>query len=205
MKGLDAITTVETYPSGSLLFTEGQPTRGVFVISSGRVKLTSSSGNGKVMVVRVVEAGELIGLPGTISGNRCGATAEIIRQARVSFISRAEFIQFLRQHADAALRVARLLIEIYESPHLEVRAAVHSQTVSERLARFILDWSVSHARSQDRLLLPLRQEEIATMIRASRETVSRALAKFKKEEILAIKGALVVILNRTALERIARI
>jgi CRP/FNR family cyclic AMP-dependent transcriptional regulator len=203
VKSLDAITSAATYPKGAVLFVEGQPARGVFVICNGRVKVSSSSAGGKVMIVRVVEAGEVVGLPGTISGRPYGATAEVMEPAQVTFIKRDAFLQFLRQHGEAAVKVAQLLTDIYEAAHQEVRTLGLSRSASEKLAKFILDWSTGHAQGQDRLQLALTQEEIAEMIGVSRETVTRVLTEFKKKKVLALKGATLTILDRTALEQLA--
>lgn len=203
LKSFDAITSAATYPKGAVLFVEDQPARGVFVICSGRVKISSSSAGGKVMIVRVVEAGELVGLPGTISGRPYGATAEVMEPAQVSFIKRDAFLQFLRQHGEAAVKVAQLLADIYESAHQEVRTLGLSRSASEKLAKFILDWSDVHARGENRLQLALTQEEISEMIGVSRETVTRALTEFKKKKVIALRGATLTILDHAALENLS--
>src|ERR1700681_4110789 len=68
VEGLDAISSSATYPKGALLFVEGQEPRGVFVICNGRVKLSAGSADRKSLILRIGEAGEVVGLPGTISG-----------------------------------------------------------------------------------------------------------------------------------------
>ena len=157
------------------------------------------------MIVRVVEGGELIGLPGTISGRPYGATAEVMEPAQVNFIKRDAFLQFLRQHGEAAVRVVQLLTDIYESAHQEVRTLGLSRSASEKLAKFILDWSAAHAQGQNHLQLTLTQEEIAEMIGVSRETVTRVLTGFKKKKLLTLKGATLTILDRTTLKHLANI
>ena len=155
------------------------------------------------MIVRVVEGGELVGLPGTISGRPYGATAEVMEPAQVSFIKRDDFLQFLRQHGEAAVKVAQLLAEIYESAHQEVRTLGLSRSASEKLAKFILDWSAAHAQGENRLQLALTQEEISEMIGVSRETVTRALTEFKKKKVITLRGATLMILDRAALENLS--
>jgi CRP/FNR family cyclic AMP-dependent transcriptional regulator len=66
--GFDAISSPATHPKGAILFVEGQKPLGVFVICSGRVKLSASSADGKPLVIRRAEPGEAVGLPATISG-----------------------------------------------------------------------------------------------------------------------------------------
>jgi CRP-like cAMP-binding protein len=78
-----------------------------------------------------------------------------------------------------------------------------SRSASEKLARFLLGWSANHARGQDRLRIVLTQEEIGEMIGVSRETVARLLTRFKKKQLLTVKGPAVNIRNRAALQNLA--
>src|SRR6201984_2040016 len=63
---LAAITSAAAYPKGATLFVEGQLPRGVFVLCSGRVKLSTSSADGKTLIIRIAEPGEVLGLPATV-------------------------------------------------------------------------------------------------------------------------------------------
>src|SRR5271157_2331339 len=68
LKNLDAISFAASYPRGAVLFVEGQEPCGVFVICHGRVKLTVNSAHGRSLILRIVEPGQVVGLPGTMSG-----------------------------------------------------------------------------------------------------------------------------------------
>src|SRR5271165_6638574 len=65
---LSAITYSAVYPKGANLFVEGQPARGIFIICSGRMKLSTSSAEGKTLILRIAEPGEVMGLPATVTG-----------------------------------------------------------------------------------------------------------------------------------------
>ena len=125
--------------------------------------------------------------------------------AQVNFIKRDAFLQFLRQHGEAAVRVVQLLTDIYETAHQEIRTLGLSRSASEKLAKFILDWSAAHAQGQNHLQLTLTQEEIAEMIGVSCETVTRVLTGFKKKKLLTLKGATLTILDRATLMESCRI
>jgi CRP/FNR family cyclic AMP-dependent transcriptional regulator len=79
-----------------------------------------------------------------------------------------------------------------------------SHSAGEKLARFILEWTASH-HSGDELIkttLTLTHEEIAQMIGASRETVTRLFADFKKKQLLQVKGSTLTIKDRAGLEKL---
>src|SRR6202166_3021138 len=200
---LSEITASATYPKGATLFVEGQPSRGVFILCSGHVKLSTSSSDGKTLILRISEPGDLLGLPATISGRPYEVTAEVIEPTQTNFISRTDFLNFLRDHGEAALRVAQELSETYQSAFAEMRTIGLSHSAGEKLARFILDWSANHQSENGavKFKLTLTHEEIAQMIGASRETVTRLFADFKKKSLLQIKGSTLTIIDKPGLER----
>src|SRR4051812_14746307 len=67
LRALDSLKFTTLYPKGALLFVEGQPARGVYVLCSGRVKLTATSRDARVIITRIVEPGEILGLCAALS------------------------------------------------------------------------------------------------------------------------------------------
>lgn len=204
LQRLSEITASATYPKGATLFVEGQPSRGVFILCAGHVKLSTSSSDGKTLILRISEPGDLLGLPATISGRPYEVTADVIEPTQANFISHTDFLNFLREHGEAALRVAQELSETYQKAFAEMRTIGLSHSAREKLARFILDWSAQHPSENGaiKFTLTLTHEEIAQMIGASRETVTRLFADFKKKSLLQIKGSTVTIKNKHGLEQL---
>jgi CRP/FNR family transcriptional regulator len=199
---LDTIIPPVAYPKGAVLFMEGQTASGIFAVCSGQVKLSTSSLEGKAMILRIAEAGELLGLPATLSGRPYEVTAEVSEQARVNFIPRAAFLRFL-SHPEAVIQVAQLLADSHYAEHEVIQSLGLSRSASEKLARFFLGWSASHAHGQNHLRIALTQEEIGEVIGVSRETVTRLLTAFNKRNLLTVKGSTVNICNRAALQSLA--
>jgi CRP/FNR family cyclic AMP-dependent transcriptional regulator len=204
LQRLSEITASATYPKGATLFVEGQPSRGVFVLCAGHVKLSTSSSDGKTLILRISESGDLLGLPATISGRPYEVTADVIEPTQANFIGRTDFLNFLRDHGEAALRVAQELSETYQTAFAEMRTIGLSHSAREKLARFLLDWSAHHPSDNGaiKFTLTLTHEEIAQMIGASRETVTRLFADFKKNNLLQIKGSSVTIKDKCGLEQL---
>jgi CRP/FNR family cyclic AMP-dependent transcriptional regulator len=202
---LAAITSPSSYPRGATLFVEAQAPRGVFILCNGRVKLSTSSVDGKTLIVRIAEPGEVLGLPATVTGKPYELTAEVIEPAQANFIPRTDFLSFLREHGEVALRVAQQLGETYHAAVAEMRSIGLSHSAAEKLARFLLDWCASHGSDtpEIRATLTLTHEEIGQMIGASRETVTRLFADFKKKQLLQIKGSTLIVCDRTRLATLA--
>jgi CRP/FNR family cyclic AMP-dependent transcriptional regulator len=204
LAALDAISSSATYPKDAVLFVEGQEPRGVFVLCNGRVKLSTNSADGKSIIVRMAEPGEIVGLPGTLSGKAYELTAEALEPLQVNFIPREAFLQFLREHGEAAVRVAEILSRIYHSTLLEVRYLGFASSTTEKLARFLLDLPPMPAQSDGhpRATLTLTHKEIGEMIGASRETVTRLFGHFKRERLIEIRGSTLVIMNKPNIEKL---
>jgi len=199
---LSMITSASSYPKGATLFVEGQAARGVFILCAGRVKLSTTSIDGRTLIVRISEPGEVLGLPATVTGKLYELTADVLEPAQANFIARADFLNFLREHGEVSLRVAQQLGETYHAAIAEMRSIGLSHSAGEKLARFVLDWCASHGdgNAEIRAKLTLTHEEIAQMIGASRETVTRLFAAFKKKQLLQVKGSTLIVLNKAGLE-----
>jgi len=204
LQALNQVSHKSTLPAGALLFVEGQVPRGVFVICNGLVKLSTSSAGGKSLILRMAAPGEVIGLPGTISGKPYEATAEALEPIQANFIPRKPFLEFLRTHGEVALRVAQALTDIYYAAYREVRCLALTGSVEEKLASFLLDFAAARAsdNAQTRVVLTLTHEEIAGMIGATRETVTRLFTDFRRKGLVQLHGSSLVITDKTGLQKL---
>lgn len=205
LKALEAVKYTSGYPEGAVLFMEGQAPRGIMVLCKGRVKLSMTSAEGRAVILRIVKAGEVLGLHGAISGEPYQSTAETLEPCQVSFIRREDFLAFLRQNGEASIRAAQQLSSDYHIACEQVRSLGLAHSVPEKLARFLLDWATNgqEPKSGTRMKLTLTHEEIGQMIGTSRETVTRTLSEFKGKQLAALRGSTLVIQNKEALESLA--
>ncbi len=205
---LDTVKFTGLYPKGSLLFVEGEEPRGVFILCSGRAKLTTSSTEGKTLIVKIAEPGEVLGASATILGKPYEVSAETIEPSQLNFVKRDDFLKYLNTHAEACLHTAQQLSEKYHSAQREIRSLGLSQTTSEKLARLLLDWCERGGEETTRgirLKVLLTHEEIAQMIGTTRETVTRLLSDFKKKKMIDVKGSSLFVLNKPQLENLVSV
>src|SRR6266702_1630997 len=78
LQKLNEIKSTAVYPKSAVLFIEGQQPRGVFVLCTGKVKLSTSSSEGKTLITKISDAGDVLGLNATISNHPHEVTAEIL-------------------------------------------------------------------------------------------------------------------------------
>ncbi len=81
LAGLNAIRQTSVCPKGTLLFVEGQPPRGLFIMCSGRAKLTVTSTGSRSLIVSVADAGEVLGLSAVMSNAAYDVSAETLEFA----------------------------------------------------------------------------------------------------------------------------
>ena len=197
---LESLTT--TYPTGAVLFAEGQAPRGVFIVRRGRVKLSICGSDGRTLILRIVEAAGALGIAAVVAGYKYEATAETQEPCEISFLRQSDLLRLMRQYGELALWVTQHISQDYASTCREIRDLILSDSASEKLARLLVGWldQNTDARNPSQMKLALTHEEIGQMIGTSRETVSRLFAGFKKQHLIQQSGATLVIPSRMALE-----
>ncbi len=196
----EAVTT--TYPTGAVLFAEGQAARGVFIVRKGQVKLSICGSDGRTLILRMVDAGDPLGVAAVVSGRQYEATAETQEPSEISFLRQNDLLRLMRLHGELALWVTQHISADYATTCREIRDLILSDSASEKLARLLVGWldQNSASRNPSQMKLALTHEEIGQLIGTSRETVSRLFAGFKKQRLIQQSGSTLVIPNRLALE-----
>ena len=203
---LNDVKSTAIYPKGTMLFIEGQQPRGVFVLCAGRVKLSTSSRDGKTIITKISDGGDILGLNAVISNRPYEVTAEMMEPGQANFIPRDSFLQMLKDFPEVAVRVAQQLSRNYYTAYEEIRTLGLAASPSEKFAKLLLSWS-SKSTSEDgsaQVKLTLTHEEVAEIIGTTRETVSRLFSEFKKKQLMQLKGATLVIRSRMALKKIVQ-
>jgi CRP/FNR family transcriptional regulator len=207
-KSFDRIKSTSLYPRGAVLFVEGQQPRGIYVLCGGRAKLVTGNRSGKEVIARLAEAGEILGLSAAISGEPYHLTAEMIAYGQADFISRADFLKFLREYPEVCFRVVEMLSNIIHSADSQIRCLSGNHSAKEKLARVLYCWCEEFGEETPegiRLEMPLTRQEIAQMIGSSRETVSRLLGDLARQQIISVKGSSLIVYDKPALAAIAKV
>lgn len=204
-QSLGQIRRTSSYPAGAILFLEGELARGVYIVCQGRVKLLATSSQGKTLIFKIAKPGEVLGLNAALSGTPHEITAETLQPARLAYVSREDFLKFIKQNGEACLQVAQHLGRDCHSAYEVIRSIGLSSSVEEKLARFLLDWCAGGQMTNGglRVKLSLTHEEIAQLIGCSRESVSRSFSEFKRKQLVEVNGSTLLVQNKSALETLA--
>jgi CRP/FNR family transcriptional regulator, cyclic AMP receptor protein len=200
----DEIKHVMVFPKGAVIFTEGQVPRGIFMLCQGQAKLSTGSREGKTLIIRMVKPGEVLGLHEVVSTNSHELTAETTQPSQLSYVSRKDFIQFVKEHSDALLRTAQHISRDCQEAYEVARTIGLSHSSTWRIAKFLLA-SATDAKIENGVLrakFGMTHEEIAQLVGTSRETITRTLADLRKKNIVELRQSILTVLNKSALEQL---
>jgi len=205
LQSLNQISHKSTLPAGAILFVEGQSPRGMFVLCAGKVNLSTTSREGKILMLKSAEAGEALGVSATISGMGYEATAETATPCHVNFIDRKHFLELMQSHSEVGMRAAQCLSRDFRSAYRDIHDLVLTRSSAGKLARLLLSQSPEQDMEEIEVRIPgsMTHEEMAQRIGASRETVTRLLSVLKRKQLIRAEGPTLVIRNRSGLEALA--
>ncbi len=198
---LQSLKVSHVFPRGSTIFMEGQPPHGVYLLCDGRVKLSTYSEEGKTIILRIAEPGEVLGLSAVISDVPHEKTAQASDSCRVSFINKSSFLDFVRTHHEAALNALKQLSSNYHKAHLQICSLGLSASAGDKLARLLLQWCERSPNGDLVRISPTHTHgEIGEMIGSSRETVTRLFKDFKDRQLITFSKTELCIPDRARLK-----
>jgi CRP/FNR family transcriptional regulator len=184
------------------------------MICRGEAKLSVVSQDGRTLILKIAGPGEVLGLSACVMNKGYEATVETLSPCQVNFIRQDDFLRFIREDSEACLGAANQISRQYNNACRELRWVGLSRSADWRLASLLLGWGEDHSEAGNHsegnvtnespsFKMTLTHEEIAQMIGTTRETVTRAMARFKKQKLIEVRGATLVLRNQRALAEIA--
>jgi CRP/FNR family transcriptional regulator len=202
LRALAARATRKKYDRGQLLFGEGDPCAGLFLVASGKVRIFKLSAAGREQVLAVEGPGSSFAELPVFDGGNYPAAASAIEDTEVLFISRKDFQNFCREHPDVALKVIavvggrlRRLVGIIEE--------LSFTTVRQRLITMLLRLAAESGTTSKQgvqVELTMSHQDLASGLGTVRELVSRNLSRLQAEGFLELDGRKIVIKDLAGLK-----
>lgn len=190
--------TRREYRKNEFIIRPGESPPGVFYLESGLVKSYDITKYGEENLLIIRKSGEFLGLTWAITGQDRHIIYATMSPSAVWLVSREKFLEFLHEHPTAIMPVLDTITDMYRL-HSERIMTLEYRTVRERLVSFLLTTSLRFGKkltgSQIRLEVPLKQQDIASSINATRETASRALAELERRGLLKSSQSFITLLN----------
>jgi CRP/FNR family transcriptional regulator, cyclic AMP receptor protein len=184
----------KAFSKGSILFIEGDAAAGVYLLRTGRAKLTTMSSAGRATIVGIAGPGDMLGLAACMRGTEYEGTAEALERCVVEFVPRSVLLRHLGHSSSAALQAVEQLSRDYLAAQKVLATLVTAEPVLIRLARLLLSWAPSgNGGGPIRVSNEFTHQQLAEMIGTTRETVTRSLRELREREVVTLKGRDLVI------------
>jgi CRP/FNR family transcriptional regulator, cyclic AMP receptor protein len=188
---------------GGILFKEGDEGEHVYVIVDGKLKLGTSSGDGRENLLSILGPGEMFGELSLFDPGPRTSTATAVTDAKLLSLSHEKLIPWLKGNPEVSLHLLARLAQRLRRTNEAVGDLVFSD-VPGRVAKALMDLGARFGKQSDEGLFvhhDLTQEELAQLVGASRETVNKALADFAGRGWLKLDGRAVLITDVERLEK----
>jgi CRP/FNR family transcriptional regulator len=202
LNSLAARCGIRSYSQGEILFSEGEPCKGLYIVVAGRVRIFKTSLNGREQVLTVEGPGASVAELPVFDGGSYPASGSAVEKTETLFVSRADLRAICLEKPEVSLKMlqvvgARLrrLVGIIEE--------LSFTTVRHRLISWLLRQASTEGRPSERgtvFSLNASHQELAAQIGTVRELVSRNLARLQAQSFIEMNGRQITILDREGLE-----
>lgn len=193
-----------TFSPDQVIFHLGDPGGLLYIISSGKVKISNSTPEGQEALLAILGTGDFFGELALLDDAPRSATAEAIEATETLTLHRDEFTHFLNGNPDFAYHVMHTLAKRIR--HLNDQISdVFFLDLNGRLARTLINLAKDHGRSVDEGMLidiTLTQTDLAEMTGATRVSINKTLSRFRSARWVQIQGRHLILLDIPALERL---
>ena len=200
LSALAAIASPRTLSAGELLFLQGDPVTGVYVLLEGSVRIYKCSPEGKEYTLHYIRPGQMFAEATLFRGDGYPANCVAVEDSLVVLFPKASFVELLQKSPSASLKMIAALSSFVRDLNQQVED-LSLREVSGRLAAYLL--RLSEASSSDCFELDISKSELARKLGTISETLSRNLRKLKDIRVISGDGKVITVLNRTHLREIA--
>ena len=186
--GSARFSRLTTVPKGQILYYEGQAPTRVYLLSSGKIKISVSTSEGRLVLVRIVEPGEMFGLSAALTGMEHRSTAQTLEASEVASMPKKAFVDEQSKDPAAFSKITRQISSNYRSALKLISLLSSRDPVRVRLARLFITWVPSRYRDGNTVTLrhSFTHEQIGEMIGTTRETVTRCLSELSQENLVTL-------------------
>jgi len=193
-----AITRSKTFQKNEMIYSAGDKGGKLYVIRSGRVRISRLNANGKEQIIRVIGPGEFMGELSLFSPLSLTENAVALEPTTMCIIEGEKLKELMKKYTSIAFKVLEELSQRLERAESLIET-INLNTVEQRLARVLLDMSAGNKVVH----LNMTKGDFASLLGMSQETLSRKLTAFQEEGLIKVEGhRKIIVLDRDGLERI---
>ncbi len=174
-------------PKNTVIFHEGEPCKGFFIVESGAVKLYKESSDAREHVLHVVLPGDVFGEAALFLGTGYPATAAAVQDSTIILVRKDDFLNLLSEHPEISFRMMAAMATWLH----RLVSSIESLTLkdaSARFAHYILSLVPDNARDGIVVSLGMPKQILASHLGMTGETLSRLLARFEADNLIIAQG-----------------
>ena len=204
MQEMEKITRMEEVKKRQPLYLTGDPSRNVYLLKRGRVKIANTAPSGKEVTFDILEPGEVFGELDVLEDAPRSTSAEALDDALICVIPRKDFDQYLAMHPTVMFKLTKLIGLRLKKIQSRVEDLIF-RDVPARLAHLLSELSKTEGVAEKqgvRLKVKLTHQEMANLIGCSRETVSTTMGQFRDDGLIQMDGRTITIVNEKGLSKL---
>lgn len=191
------MVTRKSVPRNTTIMAAGDPTDSLYIVLSGRLKVMMSDADGREVILTILGPGEYFGEMGLIDDSPRSASVVSIEPCELLSIAKRDFKQSMEQNFDLAVTVMRGLVKRLREADRKI-GSLALLDVFGRVAHLLIDMS-EEVDGQRVVTKRIPKQDIAKMIGASREMVSRVMKDLQEGGFIEMRGAKIVIHDEVVL------
>lgn len=202
LEDLAALSRLLELPRKRTIYSVGEAYRGMFIVLSGLAVVYKLSTEGRMLILHVCRPGDTFAEVPLFEESDAGYPdhARTTRDSRILHLPKAAFAEFIRRHPSVAWSMLQGLAAGLKEMSLQLEG-VTLREVSSRLARYLLR-EMEAADGNPELTLPLTKGSIASYLGTVHETLSRTFSRLIREQVIAVDGPRITILDEKKLRRL---
>lgn len=200
LKMLQGILTEKEFLKGENIFSEGYESNGFYIIMRGRVKVYKLSPEGKEQILHIVSPKELLGAVSAFAGNPYPAHADAMEKTKALFFPRKDFLALVRKEPSVAMNMmANLAMRLQHFTRMIEDLSL--KEVPGRLAAYFL-YLCEKKGCSDIVEMDISKGQLASLLGTIPETLSRILRRLSEQGVLEVRGRMIRLINKKALQDI---
>lgn len=205
LKRIAELLVTRFYPRGSLLFQEGQPGDGLYIVLAGSVRIFKQDKDGREQVLHILGTGEIFAEVVLLDGGSFPASAEALEDSYVGVLLNKDMDRLLKDNPELLLNLLKIMVRRLREAQERLRDMA-SKDARRRAAGILVDLAAKHGKASSQgvmVNLPITHQELANIAGVTRETINRVLNDMQRQGILGLRRKAILIRDMARLKEIA--
>jgi len=201
---VERLVQVRRVPKHQIIVYEGDPGDSFYALLKGSVAISRMTGEGKETILSILKEGDFFGEMALLDSSQRSASVKTLTDVEVGIITRSDFHNLLAQNPSIGLALVATLATRLREANEQIAASAY-QDIRARLASLLLKLAAQFGEEVPegtRITQRLTNQEMASMVGTTRETVNRTLNKFWDEQLIDMRTAHIVVKDGEGLRKL---